>query len=493
MRLITLLAASLFATAAFAQDDFVFWPDADYDPAVPTVEQVTGHVSGQRVTWHVDVMRYFDALAAAHPDRVAVHRYAKTWEGRDLIYVVISSAENMARIDEIKSGMQKLRNVGNTSSAQAASIIQSQPAVTWLSYGVHGNEISSSDAAMLTAYHLLASRGDERIDDILENTVVILDPMQNPDGRDRFIHHFEMAEGLQPNSDRLSAEHNEPWPGGRTNHYLFDMNRDWFILSQPETRGRVDAIQEWWPVAFVDAHEMASDASYYFAPEAIPFNPHLAADQRASLELFGKTNAGWFDKFGIDYFTREVFDAFYPGYGASWPSYFGSIAMTASSSSVSDQGTSATSSCAVRVCFAVPSAVCVAAVFSVPGYQFTSPSWSGISNGDVGMSIRLNSDPTTVSRFTSRHSSFASAVGTSSAPAPLVTESIAARRRTPQSSIATPPPCARAARCRLRTMARSSASKPTYGPESTRLRGLPASRDLLCVSFAERTMPETAS
>jgi len=131
MRLITLLAASLFATAAFAQDDFVFWPDADYDPAVPTVEQVTGHVSGQRVTWHVDVMRYFDALAAAHPDRVAVHRYAKTWEGRDLIYVVISSAENMARIDEIKSGMQKLRNVGNTSSAQAASIIQSQPAVTW--------------------------------------------------------------------------------------------------------------------------------------------------------------------------------------------------------------------------------------------------------------------------------------------------------------------------------------------------------------------------
>ena len=328
MRLITLLAASLFATAAFAQDDFVFWPDADYDPAVPTVEQVTGHVSGQRVTWHVDVMRYFDALAAAHPDRVAVHRYAKTWEGRDLIYVVISSAENMARIDEIKSGMQKLRNVGNTSSAQAASIIQSQPAVTWLSYGVHGNEISSSDAAMLTAYHLLASRGDERVDDILENTVVILDPMQNPDGRDRFIHHFEMAEGLQPNSDRLSAEHNEPWPGGRTNHYLFDMNRDWFILSQPETRGRVDAIQEWWPVAFVDAHEMASDASYYFAPEAIPFNPHLAADQRASLELFGKTNAGWFDKFGIDYFTREVFDAFYPGYGASWPSYFGSIAMT---------------------------------------------------------------------------------------------------------------------------------------------------------------------
>jgi len=152
--------------------------------------------------------------------------------------------------------------------------------------------------------------------------------MQNPDGRDRFVHHFEMAEGITPDADRISAEHDEPWPGGRTNHYLFDLNRDWFILTQPETQGRVALLQEWYPVAFVDAHEMGSDSTYYFAPEAIPYNPHLAADQRASLGLFGKTNAAWFDTFGIDYFTREVFDAFYPGYGASWPSYFGSIAMT---------------------------------------------------------------------------------------------------------------------------------------------------------------------
>ena len=328
MRLMICLAAALFASNAFAQDDFEFWPGADYDPAVPTIEQVTGHAPGERVTWHADVMRYFDTLAAAYPDRVTVHRYAKTWEGRDLVYVVVTSPDNMGRIDDIKAGMQRLRNAGSTDSAAAEEIMMSQPAVTWLSYGVHGNEISSSDAAMLTAYHLLAARGDERVADILSNTVVVIDPMQNPDGRDRFIHHFEMAEGLQPDVDRLSAEHNEPWPGGRTNHYLFDMNRDWFILSQPETRGRIDAIQEWYPVAFVDAHEMGSDSSYYFAPEAIPFNPHLAADQRASLQLFGKTNAGWFDRFGIDYFTREVFDAFYPGYGASWPSYFGSIAMT---------------------------------------------------------------------------------------------------------------------------------------------------------------------
>ncbi len=181
---------------------------------------------------------------------------------------------------------------------------------------------------MLTAYHLLASGGDARVADILRNTVVVIDPMQNPDGRDRFLHHFEMSEGLLPDSDRVSAEHDEPWPGGRTNHYLFDLNRDWFILTQPETRGRIDALQEWYPVAYVDAHEMGSDGTYYFAPEAIPYNPHLAEDQRNSLALFGENNARWFDQFGIDYFTREVYDAFYPGYGASWPSYFGSIAMT---------------------------------------------------------------------------------------------------------------------------------------------------------------------
>ncbi len=328
MRLITILAATFLATSVNAQDDVVFWPNADYDPAVPTIEQVTGHAPGKRITWYTDVVRYFDALAEAEPERVAVHRYAKSWEGRDLIYVVISSQENMARIDNIKSGMQSLRNASVTSSGQATSIIQTQPAVTWLSYGVHGNEISSTDAAMLTAYHLLASRGDDRVDDILQNTVVVIDPMQNPDGRDRFIHGYEMAEGLIPDADRLSAEQDELWPSGRVNHYLFDLNRDWFILSQPETRGRIDAIQDWYPVAFVDAHEMGSDQTYYFAPEAVPFNPHLAADQRASLELFGKTNARWFDRFGIDYFTREIFDAFFPGYGASWPSYFGSIAMT---------------------------------------------------------------------------------------------------------------------------------------------------------------------
>jgi hypothetical protein len=323
-----IVVGCLIAIFARAQEHFVFWPNADYDPAIPTVEDVLGYPSGNRITWHRDAIRYFEALEEAAPDRVSVSRYAQSWEGRDLIYVVVSSAENMARIEDVKVGMQRLADPRQTTRAEAEEIIASQAAVTWLSYGVHGNEISSTDAAMLTAYHLLASRGDARVADIMRDTVVVLDPMQNPDGRDRFVHHFEMSEGILADSSRISAEHDEPWPGGRTNHYLFDLNRDWFILTQPETRGRVRILQEWYPVAYVDAHEMGSDGTYYFAPEAVPYNPHLAADQRASLTLFGKTNARWFDTFGFDYFTREVYDAFYPGYGASWPLFFGSVAMT---------------------------------------------------------------------------------------------------------------------------------------------------------------------
>ena len=252
----------------------------------------------------------------------------KAGKAEKLIYAVISSPENIANLDQIKADMARLADPRETDADTAAEMIADLPAVSWLSYSVHGNEIAPTDAAMLTAYHLLASRGDDRVADILRDTVVVIDPLQNPDGRDRWIHQFYTAVGLEPDSDRLSAEHNEPWPGGRTNHYMFDMNRDWFIQTQPETIGRTAAMLEFFPVAYIDVHEMGSDGTYFFAPEAVPYNPHLAQDQRDSLQLFGRTNARHFDNFGIDYFTREVYDAFYPGYGASWPSYFGSIAMT---------------------------------------------------------------------------------------------------------------------------------------------------------------------
>ena len=185
MRIQLLLASIVLlclAPATLAQDDFRFWTDDNYDPSIPTIEQVLGYAPGEQITWHRDTVRYFEALAAAAPDRVQFVEYAQSWQGRELIYVVLSSAENMARIDDVKAGMQALRDPRQTSSGEAAALIENQPPVTWLSYGVHGNEISSTDAAMLTAYHLLASRGDARVPDIMNNTVVVIDPMQNPDG-----------------------------------------------------------------------------------------------------------------------------------------------------------------------------------------------------------------------------------------------------------------------------------------------------------------------
>jgi hypothetical protein len=329
---VPLFVLSLWATVALSFSALAAtpWPVATsaYRADIPTVESVLGYAPGEQITWSADVRRYFEALQDAAPDRVRLFPYARSWEGRELFYAVISAPGNMQRLDEIRANMQRLRDPRQSDADEAARLIGSTPAVTWLAYGVHGDEISSSDAAMVTAYHLLASESDARVDEILDETVVILAPVQNPDGRDRFLQHHATALGMEPDVDPLAAEHNEPWPRGRTNHYLFDLNRDWFIRTQPETRGHADAVLEWLPVAFVDLHEMGADSTYFFAPEAEPYNPHLAAGQRDNLTAFGRNNAGWFDRFGVDYFTREVFDAFYPGYGASWPSYFGSTAMT---------------------------------------------------------------------------------------------------------------------------------------------------------------------
>lgn len=335
IRLATMLFAGLvlfFGASVTAQDgnpeNDYYWPGANYDPSVPTMSEVLGYSMGERMTTHPDMMKYFDALAAYAPDQVRIVKYGTSWEHRDLIYIAVSSAENIAKLDSLKSGMQALADPRKTSEPEANRLIGELPATTWLAYSVHGNEISTTDSAMMTLYHLLAARADDRIPSIMQDTVVFINPLQNPDGRDRFIHRFRTARGMLPDGDPASAEHNEPWPSGRTNHYLFDMNRDWISLTQPEIQTQVQVLQEWYPLVFVDLHEMGGNTTYYFSPEAAPYNPHIAASQRDSLFLFGKTNAKWFDKFGYDYFTRDIFDAFYPGYGASWPAYYGAIAMT---------------------------------------------------------------------------------------------------------------------------------------------------------------------
>ncbi len=318
----------LAAASLFAQARFEFWPGAVYDPAIPTFRQVLGHDPAERIAWHSGLVKYMEALAQAAPRRMKIFDYGKTWEGRRLIYAAVGSEANIKRLEEIRAAMQRLADPRRTPEAEARKLMESLPAVIWLAYGVHGNEISSPEAALLTAYHLLAARNDKMVANILANVVVMIVPSQNPDGRDRFVHNFEQSEGLEPDPNPAAAEHMEPWPGGRSNHYYFDMNRDWFALTQPEIRSQARALLDWFPLVYVDLHEMGSDSTYYFAPEAVPYNPHLTRDQRAALEWFGKNNARWFDQFGFSYFTREVFDAFYPGYGASWPAYHGAVAMT---------------------------------------------------------------------------------------------------------------------------------------------------------------------
>jgi hypothetical protein len=318
----------------YAQKPFEFWPGAGYDSKIPTFRQVLGYDPGDRVTSHAGIVRYMEALAAAAPNRLKVFDYGETWEGRKLIYTAVGSEANIRRLSEIRTEMQRIADPRKTPEAEARRIMAGLPAVVWLSYGVHGNEISSPEAGLLTAYHLLAARNDKLVDQILAHVLVLIDPTQNPDGRDRFVHYFEQARGLEPDASPVAAEHLEPWPGGRVNHYLFDLNRDWVALTQPEILSQVKALREWFPLVYVDLHEMGADSTYFFTPEADPYNPHLTADQRESLKLFGHNNAKWFDKYGFDYFTREEYDAFYPGYGASWPCYYGALAMTYEQASV---------------------------------------------------------------------------------------------------------------------------------------------------------------
>jgi hypothetical protein len=318
---------------AGASQEPEFWPGAKYDPKIPTLEQVIGHAPGEEITPPDQVGVYLRALAEAAPDRTRLMEYARSWEGRPLWLLVVGNAERIANLDGVKADLQRLADPRGLSAADAEPLIARAPVVVWLVHGVHGNEISSSDAALFEAYHLLAAQGDAGVDDILRHALVLIDPMQNPDGRARFIFQNLQARAAVPDPTPYNAEHDEPWPGGRSNHYLFDMNRDWFAQTQPETRGRIAIGRDYWPHVTVDLHEMGGDSTYYFAPPADPVNPLITKSQVDAWELFGRANGARFDERGWPYFIREVFDAFYPGYGDSWPTFNGSIGMTYEQSS----------------------------------------------------------------------------------------------------------------------------------------------------------------
>jgi len=279
-----------------------------------------GYQVGTRFTRHHQIVAYFNAVAKAQPTKVKLMSYGKTNEGRDLMVAAISSPENMAQLDNIRK-----HNIGLTEGTVDDT---KQPAIVWLSYNVHGNEPASSEAAMLTLFALLDPTNKQSAE-WLEHVVVMIDPCINPDGRDRYVNWYNNAVGVNAyNADQQAREHMEPWPAGRTNHFNFDLNRDWAWQTQVETQQRVPLYQQWYPQVHVDFHEQGYNEPYYFAPAAEPLHVLLTPWQKEFQDQIGKNHAKYFDQNNWLFFTKERFDLLYPSYGDTYPMYNGAIGMT---------------------------------------------------------------------------------------------------------------------------------------------------------------------
>ncbi|MGB1231579.1 MAG: M14 metallopeptidase family protein [Winogradskyella sp.] len=284
---------------------------------IQSPSEFLGYEIGTQFSRHHQVIDYFKSVAKALPKQVKLEQYGKTNERRPLYLAYLSSEENLKNLETIRKN--NLKNAGLLDGEPNAANV----AIVWLSYNVHGNEASSSEAALLTLYKLLTERKD-----LLKNTVVIIDPCINPDGRDRYVNWYNETKSTPYDIDRKASEHNEPWPGGRPNHYLFDLNRDWAWATQVETQTRLKVYNKWMPHIHVDFHEQGINEPYYFAPAAEPFHEIISDWQRNFQTEIGKNHAKYFDAEGWLFFTRERFDLFYPSYGDTYPTYMGAIGMT---------------------------------------------------------------------------------------------------------------------------------------------------------------------
>ncbi|MEJ7627318.1 MAG: M14 family metallopeptidase [Ferruginibacter sp.] len=284
--------------------------------------QFLGYELGNKFTPHHKITRYFEQAAAAMPQMMKLQEYGQTYEGRPLLLAVITSPENISRLEDIRKNNIRMSGQLNDKPGDVNS-----PTIVWLSYNVHGNESSSSEVSMKTLYELLAP-ANPQTNQWLKNTIVIIDPCLNPDGRDRYVNWYNQVAGKLPNPQEDAREHNEPWPGGRSNHYNFDLNRDWAWQSQVETQQRIKVYNQWMPAIHVDFHEQSPGSPYYFAPAAEPFHEVITPFQRSFQSTIGKNHAKYFDAKGWLYFTKEYFDLFYPAYGDTYPIYNGSIGMT---------------------------------------------------------------------------------------------------------------------------------------------------------------------
>ncbi len=289
-------------------------------PTLQSPEEFLGYELGDRFTRHHKVVEYFQHVAEARSSNIKLIQYGETYEHRPLMVAVIASDENFKNLEQIR--LDNLKRTGFEQGAPTTNV-----AIVWLSYNVHGNEANSTEASMKTLYDL-ADPNNAKTQGWLKNTVVIIDPCINPDGRDRYANFYNQYGNFPPDSNPEAKEHHEPWPGGRANHYLFDLNRDWAWQSQIESQGRIKLYNQWMPHVHVDFHEMRYNTPYFFAPAAEPLHEVISKWQREFLTMVGKNNAKHFDEKGWLYFTKERYDLFYPSYGDTYPTYSGAIGMT---------------------------------------------------------------------------------------------------------------------------------------------------------------------
>jgi hypothetical protein len=319
-----ILVIMLFNILIFGQSSKVtldyFLPAIQYDTKIPTPEQYLGYQVGEWHVTHDQLVGYFKALDAAS-EKMEIIEYARSHENRPLLVALISSVENIQKKDAIRKAHQDLSD-----ATQADKVdIKALPAMLWQGYSIHGNESSANNAAMLVAYYLLAGQSKE-VEETLKNTMILLDPCLNPDGVQRFSTWVNANKSKHLVSDPESREFSETWPGGRYNHYWFDMNRDWLFLVHPESRGRIKMLHDWHPNVLGDHHEMGTNATYFFHPGApASNNPNTPGENFVLTEEIGKFHAKALDSIGSLYYTKTNFDDFYYGKGSTYPDAIGAI------------------------------------------------------------------------------------------------------------------------------------------------------------------------
>lgn len=315
------MVSAILWLSLYAQVELDYYlPDEDYLPEIPEPGSVIGHGVG---AWHLthDKLTAYLSLLAGQSERVILQEYARSWENRPLFHLIFTSPANQARLEQIRQEHLKLSDPGSGGQPHPGDI----PVVVRLGYNVHGNESSASNASVLMAYYLAASQ-DPEVLAYLDQMVILLDPCLNPDGFNRHASWINMHKSRIPMPDENSRGFREVWPGGRTNHYWFDLNRDWILLQHPESKGRVEVFHQWRPNVQTDHHEMESSSTFFFQPgirsRTHPYTPEHTSELTRKI---GQYHAAALDPDGSLFFTEEIFDDFYYGKGSSYPDVNGSV------------------------------------------------------------------------------------------------------------------------------------------------------------------------